>query len=57
MIIGIDEILENIAEAFESLDGTEIEKIHNDICDKKVIYQGDNTWQILKLIAQITMEG
>ena len=43
--INIAEVIVNIKEAIESLDGEEVAKLHNDICNRKIIYVGGGMWK------------
>lgn len=43
--IGIDEVIANIREAMESLDGNEVAEAHNLLCDKKIRYDEDSMWE------------
>ena len=38
------EVMEDISEAMQELDGKEIAKIHNEICLSKIKYEGDDSW-------------
>lgn len=43
--MGIDEVIANIREAMESLNGDEVAEVHNLICDKKIRYGEDSLWE------------
>ena len=43
--ISISEVLNNIKEAIESLDGEEVANLHNEICRSKIIYVGAGFWK------------
>ena len=42
--LNIADVINDISEAFEELDGEEIAKIHNEICLSKIKYEGDDSW-------------
>ena len=43
-ILDDKQVLFNIGKAFEELSGNEIAEIHNQICAKKIQYDGDDVW-------------
>ena len=44
-ILKFEDIVNNIREAFDSLDVFEIAEVHNQICSAKVEYDGDFQWR------------
>lgn len=43
--IDINEVIKNIRNAMESLDGEEVAEVHNLICYKKIRYDEDSMWE------------
>ena len=46
-MIDFDEVMKNIREAMESLDGEEVANVHNSICDTKIEYDEDSLWNVV----------
>lgn len=43
-----EEVIDRIATALTEIDGDELTRIHNEICDDgKVEYEGDSIWRVI----------